>query len=399
MTYQTLNDIDVQNKKVLLRADLNLPVKGTSIQDETRLERLLPTIEKLQQDGAKIILMSHFGRPKGKRDEKYSLKFLYPVLQEKLSNHKVYFSSETIGDEPLKLSNSLEKGDVLLIENLRFHEGEEKNDGDFAQELAKLADIYVNDAFSCSHRAHASTDKITTYLPKVAGNLMVNELNALSQALEAPKKPIMALVGGSKISTKIDLLKNLIHKVDYLAITGGMANTFLYTQGYPIGKSLCEYDKIHIARDILIFSKEANCQIILPSDVVIADDVNETKNVQTVKTFHVPDDKMILDCGPETIDTLNYGMSICKTLLWNGPLGVFETSPFDQGTISFCKEVCKRTQRGALISIAGGGDTVSAIKHAGEEYLSQLTYVSSAGGAFLEWLEGKELPGVKALSQ
>lgn len=393
MQFQSLKHTDVSNKYVLLRADLNVPAKDGKISDTTRIDRLKPTIDYLAKNGAKTIILSHFGRPKGVTPE-YSLKFMLPAL-EKSWGVSVSFADDCIGEAAASARASLQSGQVLLLENVRFHEEEEKNEISFTKELAKLGDIFVNDAFSAAHRAHASTEGVAHYLPSAAGFLMEDELNALSKALESPTRPVMAIVGGAKISTKLSVLENLVRKVDFLVLGGGMANTFLYANGVEIGKSLCEKDMAAEAQKISNIAAENNCEIILPVDLVTVETLAENAPSQVSPIAILPLEKSAVDIGPATVKLLAEKLASCKTVLWNGPLGVFEIAPFDEGTNAVAKIVGDLTQQGKLVSVAGGGDTVSALEHAG--IADQLSYISTAGGAFLEWMEGKTLPGVAAL--
>lgn len=390
----TLDDVDVSHKTVLVRADLNLPMQDGKVTDVTRVERLLPTIRELIQRHAKIILMSHFGRPKGQRHEAESLKHLLPALEE-VFGQSIHFSSDCIGPGAIRLAKALQSGEILLLENLRFHEAEEKNDGGFAKALASLADIYVNDAFSCSHRAHASVVAITQVLPAVAGRGMQAELEALRQVLADPKRPLMAIVAGSKVSTKLDLLRNLVRKVDFLVVGGGMANTFLSALGRPIGQSLYESEMMDTARSILEAAKGSGCEVILPQDVAVTTDIKSqsTRRIAAISDVQ-PEDK-IVDIGELTGATICSKLAACATVIWNGPVGIFEIPPFDVGSVSLAKGIAELTRKGSLISVAGGGDTLAALAHAGCS--DGFTYTSTAGGAFLEWLEGKTLPGVAAL--
>ncbi|MBI0074675.1 phosphoglycerate kinase [Commensalibacter sp. M0357] len=394
-TFKTLDDLDCKGKKVLLRGDLNVPMHDGRITDTTRLDRLVPTIKELVKKGAKVILCSHFARPKGKVVPEMSLKPVGEALSNILKQ-PVAFANNCIGPDAQKAVTSMKDGDILLLENTRFHAGEEKNDPTLSRELASLADVYVDDAFSASHRAHASTEGVTKFLPSFAGRLMEAELNALNAALEHPDRPVGAIIGGSKISTKLDLLSNMINKVDVLIIGGAMANTFLAAQGVKTGKSLQETDMHETARDIMEKAKEQNCKILLPVDVVVAAELKNNPATQTVDVHAVPDNQMILDVGPKTVKLLNKYLAELKTLVWNGPLGAFEFTPFDKATNEVAQEAAKLTKSGKLKSIAGGGDTVSALKHAG--VINEMSYVSTAGGAFLEWLEGKALPGIVALT-
>jgi phosphoglycerate kinase len=394
--FRTLDDIDVRGKRVLLRADLNVPIKDGMVTDATRIERLGPTVETLINRGAKVIVMSHFGRPKGGPDPALSLQPLITSLEKAIGGRKVAFAADCVGDEARRVVAALEPGQVALLENLRFHQGEEANSLDFARALAELGDIYIDDAFSAAHRAHASIDALARLLPAAAGKLMEAELKALAAALEAPKQPVLALVGGAKVSTKLDLLRFLIGKVDLLAIGGAMANTLLMAEGKEVGRSLCERDMAETARQILALARERDCRVVLPEDAVVASKLAPDTKTRDVAIGAVPRDEMILDIGPKTIARIGGVLEDARTLVWNGPLGAFETPPFDRGTIVVAKKVAELTRAGRLLSVAGGGDTVAALAAAGVS--DELSYVSTAGGAFLEWLEGRELPGVAALA-
>jgi phosphoglycerate kinase len=392
--FPTLSDVYVRGKTVLLRADLNVPMKHGAVTDTTRLVRLLPTLKFLAENGAKIVVLSHFGRPDGKPDPAYSLA---PVAAElsAIWGKPVSFASDCIGAAAKDELAVLQPGDILVLENTRFHAGEEANDPEFTRQLASLGDLFVNDAFSAAHRAHASTTGLAELLPSAAGKLMEEELEALAKALERPERPLAAIVGGSKISTKLDLLRNLIAKVDLLILGGGMANTFLAAKGVKIGKSLFEPDMLLTAQDIMAKAEQRGCHIMLPKDVVVAPALQAGVATQTVAANAVPDEQMILDLGPKAIAEIRDNLAMCKTVVWNGPLGAFETEPFDKATAELAIAVADLTKRGKIMSVAGGGDTVAALAQAG---MSQsVTYLSTAGGAFLEWLEGKELPGVAAL--
>ena len=395
MRFQTLDDLSVDGQRVLLRADLNVPMKDGAVTDTTRLDRVAPTIRELTKGGARVIVMSHFGRPKGKRVPGMSLETVVGPLGTAVGE-PVRFVDDCVGPTAEGAVGNLKPGDVLLLENLRFYAGEEANDDGFAKSLAVLGDCYVNDAFSAAHRAHASTEALAHLLPAAAGRLMQQELDALGSALESPARPVAAIVGGAKISTKLELLGNLVRKVDVLFIGGGMANTFLNAQGVGVGRSLCEHDMADTAREILAASKGAGCEIVLPTDAQLARELAAGVAVQTAAINAVGEDQMILDIGPVSVSELNEKLTNCRTLVWNGPVGAFEFQPFDQGTNAVAQAAAQLTQAGKLMSVAGGGDTVAALRHAG--VLDQLSYVSTAGGAFLEWLEGKELPGVAALS-
>ncbi len=393
--FHTLDDLDVADKRVLLRADLNVPVRDGKVSDATRIERLAPTIEALTARRAKVVVMSHFGRPKGP-DTENSLRRLVEPLSQAIGGKTVHFAADCIGPEAKTVVDALQPGEVALLENLRFHPEEEKNDLGFAGSLAALGDVYVDDAFSAAHRAHASIAALAHLLPSAAGKLMQAELEALSAALEHPQKPVMALIGGSKVSTKLDLLKFIIGKVDRLAIGGAMANTFLFAQGRGVGRSLCEKEMADTARDILAAAEKRGCEVILPDDAVTAEELKPGVLTRTVGINAVPQNAMMLDIGPDSVKRIAAALDASKTLVWNGPVGAFETKPFDRATVALAKKIAELTESKKLLSVAGGGDTVAALAAAGVE--DQLTYVSTAGGAFLEWLEGKELPGVAALS-
>jgi phosphoglycerate kinase len=392
--FRTLDDADVRGKRVLVRVDLNVPMENGRVTDATRIDRILPTIREIVEKGGKVILLAHFGRPKGRPDEANSLKPIAPVLAEHLGK-PVAFAADCIGDAAKASIAKLRDGDVLLLENTRFHKGEEKNDPAFVAALAELGDIYVNDAFSAAHRAHASTEGLAHRLPAYAGRTMQAELEALGKALDNPLRPVMAVVGGAKISTKLELMGNLLKKVDILAIGGGMANTFLAAGGKEIGKSLCEKDLLDTARTILKDAAAGSCRIVLPVDATVAAEFKAHAEAKVVDVDHVGARDMILDIGPKTIDAVCMLLKEVKTLVWNGPFGAFELEPFDKGTVEVARAAARLTKNGALLSVAGGGDTVAALNHAG--VADGFTYVSTAGGAFLEWLEGKMLPGVAAL--
>ena len=392
--FKSIAAADVAGKRVLLRADLNVPMKDGAVTDATRIERLVPTVKDLTSRGAKVVVLSHFDRPKGKRVPSMSLAPLAPVLG-KLLGQSVAFADDCIGPAAKAVVDALKPGQVALLENLRYHAGEEANDADFIKDLAALGDLYVNDAFSAAHRAHASTEGLAHLLPAYAGLQMQAELEALTAALEHPKKPVMAIVGGAKISTKLDVLTHLTGKVDMLVIGGGMANTFLNAQGIDVGKSLCERDLADTAREILKNAAKNKCEILLPTDAVVADAFKAGAVSAVCDIKAVPADRMILDIGPASVNALEAKLGTCRTLLWNGPLGAFEIQPFDKATMAIAHKAAALTAAGQLISVAGGGDTVAALNAAG--VADKLTYVSTAGGAFLEWMEGKELPGVKAL--
>ena len=394
MTFRTLDRLDAAGRRVLLRADLNVPVRDGKISDLTRIERLSPTIEELLAKGAKVVVCSHFDRPKGKRVPEMSLRPMAEALSLVLGK-PVGFAADCIGAAAEHAIANMANGDAIVLENTRFHAGEEKNDPGFSAALAKLADVFVNDAFSAAHRAHASTEGVAHLLPAYAGRLMQAELEALDAALGHPLRPVAAIVGGSKVSTKLELLGNLVTKVDVLVIGGAMANTFLAAQGKAVGTSLQEADMHGIARDILAAAAKAGCEVVLPVDAVVARAFQPNPPTETVGVDAVPAGSMILDVGPVTTAALIARLPSLKTLVWNGPLGAFETPPFDTATMALAHAVADATSRGALRSVGGGGDTVSALRQAGA--IDKLTYVSLAGGAFLEWLEGKTLPGVAAL--
>ncbi|MGA7805572.1 phosphoglycerate kinase [Bradyrhizobium sp.] len=391
--FRTLDDVDVRGKRVLLRVDLNVPMENGHVSDATRLERVAPTITELSDKGGKVILLAHFGRPKG-RDEKDSLKPVAAALAG-LIKRPVAFADDCVGEPAAKAVAAMKDGDILCLENTRFHKAEEKNDPVFVAELAKLGDIWVNDAFSAAHRAHASTEGLGHVLPAYAGRTMQAELDALAKALDHPTKPVIAIIGGAKVSTKIDLLENLVTKVDALVIGGGMANTFLHAQGVGIGKSLAEKDLAATALRIIEKAKAANCAIILPVDAVIANQFVANAPSHAYGLDAIPADGMILDVGPQSIVRINAAIDDAATLVWNGPLGAFEIPPFDRGTMVAARHAAERTKAKKLISVAGGGDTVAALNQAG--VASDFSYVSTAGGAFLEWMEGKPLPGVEVL--
>ncbi|MEN5146296.1 phosphoglycerate kinase [Brevundimonas diminuta] len=395
MTFRTLDDVsDLSGKAALVRVDFNVPMEDGNVTDDTRLKAALPTIHRLREAGAKVVLLAHFDRPKGERVPSMSLK---PVVQplELLLHGPVRFADDCVGDEAKAAVADLDAGGVLLLENVRFHKGEEKNDPAFAQQLAELGDLYVNDAFSAAHRAHASTEGLARLLPAYAGCAMARELEALDAALGKPQKPVIGIVGGAKVSTKLDLLKNLVAKLDYLAIGGGMANTFLFAQGVDVGGSLCEKDLADTAREIIEEARRQGCELLLPVDVVVAKGVKPGIEAGVRALDRIAADDLILDAGPETVARLNRAMDLSKTLIWNGPLGVFEVPPFDKATVEAAKHAAELAKAGKLVAVAGGGDTVAALNHAGTA--DDMTFVSTAGGAFLEWMEGKVLPGVEAL--
>ncbi len=395
--FKTIDDLDVAGKRVLVRVDFNVPMEGGRVSDATRIERAVPTIATLTERGAAVVLLSHFGRPKGRRVAEMSLRPVVPALSAALGGQAVAFAPDCIGAPARQIVERLGAGEVALLENLRFHAGEESNDAGFAAALAELGDLYVNDAFSAAHRAHASVAAIARLLPAAAGRLMQAELTHLAEALEDPRRPVAAIVGGAKISSKLELLGNLTQKVDLLIIGGGMANTFLNAGGVAVGRSLCEHDMAETARRILATAQTAGCEVVLPSDVVVARELKANVETMTVPVAAVPTDAMILDCGPDTAQQLGQRLGDCATLLWNGPLGCFEVPPFDAATNAVAGAAAALTTSGRLLSVAGGGDTVAALAGAG--VIDDFSYVSTAGGAFLEWLEGKTLPGVQALRE
>lgn len=390
MAWKTLDDMDLDGKRVLVRVDINVPMENGKVTDITRIARIAQTVYDIQDAGGKVILMAHYGRPKGKVVEEMSLIHIAPAVADELGV-PITFADSDYRDAVKEMQND----EVLLLENLRFNPGEEANDMGFAKRLASLCDVYVNDAFSAAHRAHASTHAIATLRPSCAGRLMAQELSALEAALGTPKRPVVAVVGGAKVSTKLDLLGNLVGKVDHLVIGGGMANTFLAAQGINVGQSLCEHDLADTAREILSKAEAAGCEIILPRDIVVAREFKAGADSETVAPDACPADAMILDAGPATVAYIKEVMENAKTLIWNGPLGAFEIEPFNAATNAAAKVAAKLTNSGKLISVAGGGDTVAALNQAGAA--DKFTYISTAGGAFLEWMEGKELPGIAAL--
>ena len=394
MSFRTLDDLDLDGKRVLVRVDINVPVRDGRVTDRTRMEAIRPTIRDIVGKGGRPILLAHFGRPKGKPVAEMSLEPLAGPLSQVLGL-PVDFAPDCIGEVAEEAAERLEPGRVLLLENTRFHPGEEENDPEFADALSRLGDVYVNDAFSAAHRAHASTEGVAHGLPSAAGRLMQAELAALEAALTNPLRPVTAVVGGAKVSTKLDLLGNLILKVDQLVIGGGMANTFLAARGLEIGKSLAERDLADTAREIEGKAEARGCRIILPKDVVVAAELRAGVASRTVPANACPPDAMILDCGPETVAEICRRFEFARTVVWNGPLGAFETPPFDAATTACARKAAELTEAGKLLSVAGGGDTVAALHRAG--VADRFSYVSTAGGAFLEWLEGKELPGVVAL--
>ncbi len=394
MTFRTLSNADLSGKTALVRVDFNVPMDDGKVTDNTRLKAALPTINLLSAAGAKVVLLAHFDRPKGRRVPEMSLK---PVLDDlsALVGKPVAWADDCIGDAAASVISAMKAGDVSLLENLRFHAGEEKNDPAFAAELAKLGDIYVNDAFSAAHRAHASTEGVAKLLPAYPGLSMERELTALDAALGNPERPVIGIVGGSKVSTKLDLLKNLVTRLDKLAIGGGMANTFLYAQGHDVGASYCEKDLAETAREIIRLAGQSNCKLFLPIDIVVAEQMASGVPTRVRNLGNVDEHERILDAGPETVARLKRAISNSKTLIWNGPLGVFEIPPFQRGTMEAAWHTAQLCRDGKLTAVAGGGDTVSALNMAGVAV--DFTFVSTAGGAFLEWMEGKVLPGVEAL--
>ncbi len=393
-SFKTIDTLDVANKRVLVRVDFNVPMKDGKVTDTTRIDRTVPSLMELADKGAKVILLAHFGRPKGQKNLEFTLKPVADALAECLGK-PVAFAPDCIGPEAAAVVNAMKPGDFAMLENVRFYAEEEKNDPEFAKKLAENGDILVSDAFSCAHRAHASVEALAHILPATAGRLMQAELEALVAALEAPQHPVAAVVGGAKVSTKLDVLGNLVAKVDELIIGGAMANTFLHAQGVDVGKSLCEREMTDNVKAIMDAAAKANCTIVLPPDVVVAPEFKEGASAETVDVGAVPADKMILDVGAKAVDDLKGRMAGYKTLLWNGPLGAFEVTPFDAGTNVVAREAARLTKESGLVSVAGGGDTVAALAHAGVG--DDFSYVSTAGGAFLEWMEGKTLPGVAVL--
>jgi phosphoglycerate kinase len=397
MAWKTLDDIDLKGKVVLIRVDINVPVENGKVTDATRIEKIVPTVVDVIAKGGKPVLLAHFDRPKGKVVPEMSLRQVLPALKAALPGRPVTFAEDCIGLPAKQAVAAMDRGDIVLLENTRFHPGEEKNDPQLAASMAALGDIFVNDAFSAAHRAHASTEGIARLLPAVAGRLMQAELKALEAALGTPARPVVAVVGGAKVSTKLDLLGNLVTKVDHLVIGGGMANTFLVAQGIEVGKSLAERDMAATAAEILTKAKAAGCTIHLPADVVVARDFKAQAAHEVVAANACPADAMILDAGPQAVASIAKVFETCRTLIWNGPLGAFELEPFDAATNAAARKAAELTAAGKLISVAGGGDTVAALNKAGAA--AGFTYISTAGGAFLEWMEGKALPGVEALHQ
>ena len=394
MGWNRLDDISLAGKRVLVRVDVNVPVQDDCVTDDSRIRRMAPTIGDILAKGGQPILLAHFGRPNGRRDPDMSLLHLIPKLEEIL-RVPVHFCSDCRGPAAEAAAGTLPKGAALLLENTRFHAGEEQNSPELSLEMAKLGDIYCNDAFSCAHRAHASTEGLARFLPNCAGRLMEAELRALESALETPERPLMAIVGGAKVSTKLRLLGNLLKKVDYLVVGGGMANTFLAAQGMDVGRSLSETGLTDTARQILEQARKGSCQVILPTDMVVARQLAANTDHWTVDSVACPPDAMILDAGPRSVAMITGAMKLCRTLVWNGPLGAFEFPPFDTATKMAAREAMRLTLHGRLVTVAGGGDTVAALNQASAA--KGFTYVSTAGGAFLEWMEGRRLPGVAAL--
>jgi len=395
MAFRTLDDIgEVRGKRVLVREDLNVPMEDGRVTDDTRLRAAAPTVAELADKGAIVLVLAHFGRPKGERDPDMSLAQVTAAFRSVLGRD-IRFIGDCAGEQAEAAVAQLEPGDIALLENTRFHKGEEKNDPALARAMAKLGDLYVNDAFSAAHRAHASTEGLAHLLPAFAGRSMQTELEALEKALGSPEHPVAAVVGGAKVSTKLDVLKHLVARVDHLIIGGGMANTFLAARGVDVGKSLCEHDLKDVAIEILDAADKADCIVHLPYDVVVAKEFRANPPVRTVNVHEVAADEMILDVGPAAVEALGDALKTCRTLVWNGPMGAFEIAPFDTATVALAKTAAALTKGGSLVSVAGGGDTVAALNHAG--VADDFSFVSTAGGAFLEWMEGRELPGVKAL--
>ena len=396
-SFATLDGLEVAGKRVLVRVDLNVPMPDGRVGDRTRINRIAATLTELSAGGARVVLLSHFGRPKGKPAPAMTLAPLAEPLSEVLGGHAVAFAPDCIGENAQAAVAALADGDVLLLENLRFHAGEEANDPEFAAALASLGEVYVNDAFSAAHRAHASVVGLAERLPHAAGRLMQAELDTLGRALDSPERPLAAVVGGAKISTKLDLLNNLVTKVDHMIVGGGMANTLLAAGGVNVGKSLCEHDLAETARAVIANARKHDCTLLLPVDAVIAHEFRHGAPFGTVRIDQVPDDAMILDLGPTTIQGISHRLQQVRSLVWNGPLGAFEVPPYDHATVVVAQEVAALTQAGQMLSVGGGGDTVAALAHA--DAVNGFSYVSTAGGAFLEWLEGKTLPGVAALQR
>ena len=387
--------LDLKNKLILVRVDLNLPVVNGVVQDETRLQSVLPTIQEIIKKGGKVVLCSHFGRPNGEYNKKYSLKPLIEPLSKAL-NCPIDFSPTCIGPQAEELKNNLKEGQTLLLENLRFHKGEETNNQDFSEDLTLGIDYFVNDAFSCSHRKHSSTVGVTNFLPSFMGTHLEKEIKALEGVLNNPNKPVVAVIGGSKVSTKIDVINFLLKKMDIIIIGGAMANTFVAAKGLDVGKSLFEKECIDLAKELIEKSQNNNCNLILPTDFIVSKNLKKNAEYKTANFDSLPHDMMALDIGPKSIELINKNINDCKTILWNGPLGAFETYPFDKGTNKVASYVSSLTKQKKILSVAGGGDTVSALNNA--KVLNDFSYVSTAGGAFLEWLEGKVLPGIEPIS-
>ena len=387
--------LDLKNKLILVRVDLNLPVINGVVQDETRLQSVLPTIQEIIKKGGKVVLCSHFGRPNGEYNKKYSLKPLIEPLSKAL-NCPIIFSPTCIGPEAEELKNNLKEGQTLLLENLRFHKGEEINNKDFSEDLTLGIDYFVNDAFSCSHRKHSSTVGVTNFLPSFMGTHLEKEIKALEGVLNNPNKPVAAIIGGSKVSTKIDVINFLLKKMDIIIIGGAMANTFVAAKGIDVGKSLFEKECIDLAKELIEKSQNNNCNLILPTDFIVSKNLKKRAEYTTANFDSLPHNMMALDIGPKSIELINKNINNCKTILWNGPLGAFETYPFDKGTNKVASHVSSLTKQKKILSVAGGGDTVSALNNA--KVLNDFSYVSTAGGAFLEWLEGKVLPGIEPIS-
>ena len=395
MCRNTLDDMDLAGKRVLVRVDINVPLENGAVSDDTRIRRIAPTIRDIMSAGGTPLLLAHFGRPKGRNVPEMSLRPLVPALEQAFSA-PVVFCADCRGPAAEAAADALEPGAVLLLENTRFHPGEEGNDPALAAEIAALGDVYCNDAFSAAHRAHASTEGVARLLPSCAGRLMQAELTALEASLGKPERPLVAVVGGAKVSTKLDLLGNLVDNVDHLVIGGGMANTFLAAQGHDVGKSLCEHDMTATAADILAKAEKTGCDILLPCDIVVAREFRAGAESRTVPAADCPGDAMILDAGPRTVERVAQVLDGAKTLIWNGPMGAFEIPPFDAATNAAACRAAELTRADKLVSVAGGGDTVAALNQAG--VAGDFTYLSTAGGAFLEWMEGKTLPGVAVLT-
>ncbi len=396
MSFRTIDDLDVKGKRVVVRADLNVPMKDGVVTNTARIDRTVPTLKELAARGAKVIILTHLGRPGGERNMEFTVEPVAKALEEALGS-KVTFCSDCIGSEAEAIAAGLKEGEFALMENLRFYKEETKNDPEFAKKLAALGDLYVSDAFSASHRAHASTAGVSEYLTVAAGRLMQAEIEALTDALEAPKKPVMAVVGGAKVSTKLGVLHNLVKKVDYLVVGGGMANTFLNAKGIDVKTSLCEHEMAGECKEILAAAEAAGCKVLLPKDARLGKEFKEGTEVASAPIDNIPDGFIILDDGDETIAELKAVLADVKTVLWNGPLGAFEIKPFDTATNEVALEVARLTEEGKVLSVAGGGDTVAALQASGAA--ARFSYISTAGGAFLEWMEGKQLPGVAILKK